>query len=1239
MIRFTRATIFLALFTCTLIAASQEQQQQQQDQPQSQSQQPTQSQHHTRTRAKPAAANSDDDSAVQEQPPNPRADVIRENNFGVSLMNRQQFEKALGKFQRACILDPQTDIGCLNSGIAFLNMQRFDEARAILQKSAERDPRNPWAWFNLGLMEKAGGDADAAIADFQKVAALDPYDADTQYFLGLIYSQQQQYDKAIAAFQRALELNPFQVSAEFGMAQALQRSGKTPEAKVHFDRFQHMTSQKLGKPVSFIYGEQGKYSLAEILQPAPEPVPQAMPVHFVNVTQYANLPTSAAAARLATAQVNATLDSTTGATVSGGATIGARKTRSPRTATQSNTHSLAQFLGSGACIVDYNSDGKPDIFLADADGRGNSALYKNLGAGKFLNVTREAHLEIHGQQMGCAVGDYDNDGKPDLAVSTGGKVVLFHNEGNGTFKDATKDAGIDTEATEGALILGLTFIDFDHDGDLDLYVTRFNNFPLVNPAALFDFPTDVPPPGNVLWRNNGNGTFTNWTTETALAGSAPSVGALASDINNDRAVDFVVTGWQKSPVAYLNPREGAFQSTTPWSSDMPAPTAGVAALDFNKDGWMDLAFTHWGAPGLSLWRNNDGKSFERVNLPDLDWMRGWGVAPIDYDDDGWIDLVAVGEDFSGAGHIVLLRNEGAAGFRDVTASTGLDKIALKNPRGIIAFDFDNDGATDLLITQNNLPPVLLKNDGGNGYNWLKIAFKGENDNKSAIGTKVEMYAGALQQKWEVSGASGYLGQGPAPIVAGLGAERQADVIRLLWPTGVLQDELEIPAHKEELITEIDRRGSSCPIVFVWNGQKFEFLADMIGPGIVGHWTGPNQRNIPNPAEYFKVTGSLAQPQEGRLRFKMLEPMEELDYLDQARLLAVDHPIDVEVYPNEHFASELPFPQFKVIASRDAHLPAGAWDDHSRDLLPLLREQDHKYVANFPLAPYAGFAEMHMIELDLGDWDPSRPLRLLMDGFTDYFSASSMYAAWQAGITPVPPYVEVQDGSGQWVKVIDDMGFPAGLYRTMVADLTGKIPPGARFIRISTNLRVYWDRIRVDNSPEDTEFKLTEVPLAEAKLQFRGYPRVVEGNPTNDLSYIYDEVSATGPYARQIGNYTRYGDVTDLIQKTDDEYVIFGSGDEVSVDFDSTHLPDILNGWTRDYFIYANGFAKDMDFYAAHGDTVTPLPFHTNVPYPYPDGVAYPEDKQHLDYMLNYNTRGVAGPAGEIFRFDYPKPEK
>jgi Flp pilus assembly protein TadD len=1211
--RIARLALFAGIFACALTGASQ---------------QPQQSQQRAQARS-PAAKKAEE---ADQQKADPRTEIIRENNFGVALMNRQQFEQALGKFQRACILDPQTDIGCLNTGIALLNMQRFDEARQILEKSAERNPRDPHVWFNLGLLEKATGNADAAIADFQKAAALDPYDADTKYFIGLVYSQQQQYDKAIAAFQRALALNPFQVSAEFGLAQALQRTDKTAQAKEHFDRFQHMTSQKLGKPVSFIYGEQGKYSLAEIMQPAPEPVPPATPVHFVNVTLSSNLP--AFAARVPAPPLAANLE---------GAPAGTRRSSQKISATKAATDnpvdSLARFLGSGACIIDYNGDGKPDIFLVDANGRGNSALYKNIGNGRFVDVTREAKLEIHGQGMGCAIGDYDNDGKPDLAVTINGGVMLFHNEGNGTFKDVTEAAGLKTDPQPDVLALGATFIDYDHDGDLDLYVTRFNAFPLENLAQPFAFPNDAAPPGNILWRNNGNGTFTDWTSQAGLAGSGPSVGAIGSDINNDRAIDFVVSGWQKSPVVYFNPREGAFRAETPWASDMPAPTAGVVALDFDKDGWMDLAFTHWGAPGVSLWRNVEGKSFERVTLPDLDFMRAWGVAPIDYDNDGWMDLVAVGESFNGDGHIVLLRNEGQAGFRDVTAATGLDKVILHNPRAVIAFDFDGDGATDLLITQNNAPPVLLKNEGGNRYNWIRIGFKGENDNKSGIGTKVELYAGALRQKWEVAGASGYLGQGPTSIVAGLGTERGADVIRLLWPTGVLQDEMEVPAYKDEVVTEIDRRGSSCPIVFVWNGNKFEFLADMIGPGIVGHWTGPNQRNIPDPDEYLKVTGSLVQPQEGRIHFRMLEPMEELDYLDQTRLLAVDHPVDVEVYPNERFASEPPFPQFKVIASREAHLPAGAWDDHSRDLLPLLREADHKYVTNFPLAPYAGFAAMHWIELDLGEWDSSRPLRLLMDGFTDYFSASSMYAAWQAAITPVPPYVEALDDSGKWVRVIDDMGFPAGLQRTMVANLTGKLAPGTRSIRIVTNLRIYWDRIRVDNSPEDVPFTVTEAPLAGAKLQFRGYPRVVEGNPKNDLGYVYEDVSATGPYSRQVGNYTRYGDVTDLLRKTDDKFVIFGSGDEVAVDFDSTHLPDIPDGWTRDYFFYADGFAKDMDFYAAHGDTVAPLPFHTPVPYPYPNGVAYPEDPQHLRYMLDYNTRGVAGPVGDSFRFNYPKPEK
>jgi hypothetical protein len=137
-----------------------------------------------------------------------------------------------------------------------------------------------------------------------------------------------------------------------------------------------------------------------------------------------------------------------------------------------------------------------------------------------------------------------------------------------------------------------------------------------------------------------------------------------------------------------------------------------------------------------------------------------------------------------------------------------------------------------------------------------------------------------------------------------------------------------------------------------------------------------------------------------------------------------------------------------------------------------------------------------------------------------------------------------------------------------------------------------------------------------------------------LTYIYEDVSATGPYARQTGNYTRYGDVKELLKATDDKFVIFGSGDEVTVDFDPSGLPSVADGWVRDYFLYADGFAKDMDFYAAYGDTVSPMPFHTSIPYPYPSGVAYPDDKEHLQYQLDFNTRGVAGPSGPEYLFQY-----
>jgi len=363
-------------------------------------------------------------------------------------------------------------------------------------------------------------------------------------------------------------------------------------------------------------------------------------------------------------------------------------------------------------------------------------------------------------------------------------------------------------------------------------------------------------------------------------------------------------------------------------------------------------------------------------------------------------------------------------------------------------------------------------------------------------------------------------------------------------------------------------------------------------------------------------------------------MEETVYLDQVRLLALDHPRNIEVNANERFVSAPPFPEFRVIATRDARFPVGAWDDRGHDILSLLVKRDRNYVTDFEDLPFAGFAKLHWIELDLGGWDSQKPLRLLLDGYTDYFTATSMYAADQAGIKVIAPYIEAQDIQGKWLRVVDDMGFPAGLARTMVSDLTGKIPRGTRRIRIVTNLKIYWDRIRVDQTPQLTGVRVNEVPLATAELAFLGYPQEIRLHPASDTVYSYSRRSPTGPYARASGNYTRYGNVKDLLGASDDRFAVFSSGEGVKLEFNPGGLPWLPEGWVRDYLFYADGFEKDLDFYTAHAFTVEPLPKHGLIAYPYPENDAYPLDAGHLGYELEYNTRSRSDRMPGNLRYSY-----
>jgi tetratricopeptide (TPR) repeat protein len=1099
-------------------------------------------------------------------------EAIQLNNRGVALMGQQFTEKAEQAFAAAFAKDPKMAQAAINEGIALMTLQRLPEAEKALKAAIALDPGNPQAWYNLGLAQHADNDLDAALASFQQAVKDDPRDADSYYFEGVCYQEMRQFDQAIAALRQALAIQPLHASSEFAMARALQRTGHTQDAKAHFKLFQHMTSTKISAAIGLAYGEQGHYSTVTPVEEPQQTATKMIPVHLDAQPMLAQARSSS-------------------------------------------------FTG-GACMMDTTGSGQMDLILLQSGAQAITVLHRKEDGGFEQLDAAAMGLKASGRGVACTVGDFDADNLNDLAIAMDDGVRLFRNLGKGKFQDVTAEAGLSARNRPS----GITFIDYDHDGDLDLLVT---GAPLAAGGE-----------ANVLWRNNGNKTFTEWTEATGLGGTAATRSAILTDFNNDRAVDFAVTGASLAPLLYVNPREGKYPTQSVYDEQLPA-TVGIAVLDFNKDGWMDIAVTHRGAPGVTIWRNvagpnNIGRKFERVPLPLQGALRGWGVTAVDIDNDGWVDLAALVETHAGV-QLKVFRNRGDGSFEDVSAALGLGKLHLMQARGLIAADVDGDGAPDLIVTQADAPPVLLRNVGANKNHFVRLDLSGYADNKTAIGAKVEIFANGQWQKWELAGASGYQTQAPPQILVGLGSADHIDLLRILWPTGILQDEIDLPHQQVIAMKEADRRGSSCPVLFVWNGHKYKLVTDVIGAGVVGHWFTPTKRNTPNPSEWIKVDGAMTAPVNGKLSLRFIEPMEEVNYIDQLRLVAVDHPENVQVNPDERFLDDPPFASGRVIASQGAVLPVGAWDGEGHDVLVALAQRDHVFASGFTPSPYDGFANTHTLTLELGSVHTDEPLRLLMTGYVNYFSATSLYSAWQAGIQPISPYVEAQLPDGSWQRIPGEAGFPAGLERTIVVDLSHKLPAGAHRIRLVSNLEIYWDQVLIDNHA-DAVTRISEAPLALATEQVRGYPTQIEGKSPGDLDYDYDRVSLAGPFQHQRGSYTHLGDVTDLVQGIDNRYAIFGSGEEIAAEFDVSHLPALPAHWKRDYFFYANGYVKDMDWWDASPFTVAQLPFHGMTSYPYPATESFPDDAASFTYQLNWNDRFDTGEPVRSYRFDYqPMP--
>ncbi|HSB09155.1 MAG TPA: CRTAC1 family protein [Blastocatellia bacterium] len=485
--------------------------------------------------------------------------------------------------------------------------------------------------------------------------------------------------------------------------------------------------------------------------------------------------------------------------------------------------------GCGVAFIDYDNDGWIDIFLLNGTrlegsptGKGpTSMLYRNNRDGSFSDVTVKAGLGRTGWASAVTAGDYDNDGFDDLFTTYWGQNALYHNNGNGTFTDVTSRAGLATKGTRWGS--GCVFVDYDRDGKLDLFVANYLKFDVASspepgkgPNCLWKgIPVNCGPKGlptdtNLLYHNNGDGTFTDVSESSGIGKVREryAMTAVVTDFNDDGWPDIYVACDSTASILYKNNHDGTFadvavETGAAYNEDGQAQAGmGVTVGDYNGDGLLDIFKTHF-ADDLPILYKNSGRAFfeDSSREAGFDHTRyvQWGTGLADFDNDGWPDLLTVTgnvypevekhfKEYPHKSIRLVYRNLGDGRFKDVTAQCGMGVLTPHSSRGCAFGDFDNDGDIDVLIMNMNEPPSLLRNDyiagtsrGAN--NWLTLKLIGAKSNRSAIGARVRLRTGAHLQAQEISSQSSYYSHNDERLHFGLGSNKRADQIEIRWPSG------------------------------------------------------------------------------------------------------------------------------------------------------------------------------------------------------------------------------------------------------------------------------------------------------------------------------------------------------------------------------------------------------------------------------------------------------------------------
>lgn len=739
-------------------------------------------------------------------------------------------------------------------------------------------------------------------------------------------------------------------------------------------------------------------------------------------------------------------------------------------------------------------------------------------------------------------------------------------------------------------------IDLDHDSDLDLVVSSET--------------------GISLWSNRGNWTFADFTPFSDIPASAKNVDSiLAMDLDRNVLNDFMFGSDDvEQPVFLTNNLHGRYHpSKLAWKSDWKGACRAIDALDANNDACWDLVACGKQGTRLAMMKSIGRHSWIPDQVMTLSQTPMIGLITCDLDFDGFTDCVAWGvsglEFYRGGLDGKLMLDKSALNLAESTAQ-------------VVVMDLDRDGDDDLVCLSASGEARFVENMDGNANQHLEVVIRAdeggtqtarERCNMHGVGSLIELKSGGRYQAQIVRGTTSKFG---------LGNAKGADVMRILWTNGIPNSVLNVT--NRTTIFDQQNLGGSCPYLYAWNGERFEFCTDCLWAAPIGLQFAQGVSAPTREWEYLKIDGDQVKARDGRYVLQITEELWEAAYFDAVQLMAVDHPAEIEIHTNEKVGPP-DLARFRVHTVKNRLQPRSVIDQEGRDISELVSKRDHRYTRCWSKGINQGLVETHWLEVDLnGEASDAEEVMLFLTGWVFPTSTSLNLAMTENPLRPKlsPPSIQVPDENGNWVEVIPYAGFPGGKTKTIAIDLSGKFRSNDHRARIVTNMELSWDEVfwtAGTGKSESSDYRLTKLELLSADLHYRGFSELVP-KPNNAPKWFdYDKVTKESIWPPMTGSFTRFGDVKELIAEADDLQVVLGAGDEMTIEF-SAETADLPPGWKRDYIIYNIGWDKDADLNTIHGQSAEPLPFRAMSKYPYEPDQAFPAEPKHLDYLKRYQTR-------------------